>query len=511
MSVSTPTRSRQTSPGRHQVIDLTRDSSDSIHRIMTPLRQRPVPQSHSTTSSTSTNDSSTEIVFDEDVQHTPMTPGTPVEDLGLSRDPFTEATSSIFLARPFRSPSRGITPTKKQASSKSTTREAEYRAVRSRQLHSRSVSSTTKLSQSKSIIDDSNQSSPCPSATSARRRASLGTTTPVNNRTSCERRRAPDSNVSYPAIPGHSESTSGHLELQNVVRATKASPTTKHLTEPHHISDQPCSQQGDPDDGFQQPKFDKYKLKNEKHPLSDRVINGKIYEYLKGKQKPKPKDGNNDKACKTRPSYGERPKPGWVYIIESDEHAPCHVKIGITTREPDWRRRQWEECNMSLELVTDIDRNAFDHHAIVESLIKYELHRCRRTFKCAACRKVHEEWYETNRTKAMEHIGKWRDWIKSKQPFDRTGILTPYWGWKVRRLPKILDDVDWDVWRNPSWLDYWAYQQESFGNNYYFFLRDHLSRKDLTFCMVGAFILLLLNMRLGKLAVVWGILGLVAL
>jgi hypothetical protein len=218
----------------------------------------------------------------------------------------------------------------------------------------------------------------------------------------------------------------------------------------------------------------------------------------------------NDKTSRPSLPGDEILELGWVYVNES-VHAPSHVKIGKTREEPSLRQKQLEECKMTLLEVTDTERNAFHHYGIVESLIKYELHRCRRTFKCTVCPKIHNEWYEIERTKAAKHVAKWRDWIKLKQPFDSSGFLTPYWAWRVRRLPMILDNVDWHAWTNPGPLDYWMYQQESSGNKSYLFLKDHLSRKDLRFCVVGIFILLLLDIWCGRMAVILGTLGLIAL
>jgi hypothetical protein len=514
--MSTSPRGRQT-PSQRQVIDLTRDSPEPNGTVLTPQRKRPIPQSHS---STSTNGSSTPSLFDEEVQDTPMTPGTPVEDLELSRDPFIETPNSTSLPPPLRRPSREITPTKKRASTKNTTRETGSQVARSRRQHTRSVSSTTIPENLDSIVGDGNYLLPCPPQTPVSRRASSGPTTSSSRRTSHRRGEAPDSGVYYPLIPGQSELANSHIQLQDYAHTTDTTPITTCSIEPgeetgtDYLSDQPSLHLSDPDDGFQRPTFKKYVLEKERVPLSDRAANNKIYDFLEGKLKSKAKskfkDPKYEETGNAPPPKHKTLKPGWVYVHES-VHAPSHVKIGKTKNEPSKRQKQLEKCKMTLLEVEDMERNAFDYYGVVESLIKYELHRCRKEFKCIVCGSVHDEWFEIEKTKAVDHIAKWREWIRVQQPFDVTGVLTPYWRWKVAGLLRTLNDVQWDVWRNPDQHDYWIYLQETYGNKYYFFLKDHLFRKDLRFCIVGMFILLLLDIWCGRLAVIWGVLGLIAL
>jgi hypothetical protein len=224
------------------------------------------------------------------------------------------------------------------------------------------------------------------------------------------------------------------------------------------------------------------------------AINGKIHSCLKKKRNRK-----------------EDKNTGWVYIFESFDHAPGHVKIGITNDEPGKRQERLEKCRIPLVEVEDSDRDAFDYHWLVESLLWAELHNCRKKFTCNVCSKNHQEWYEIDTETALKHVAKWRNWIKAKEPFDKQGNFTSYWQWRFDQLQKTLDDVKWEGWTNPSQSDYWKYQRKTFGNKCLPLLLDHLSRKYDRFLVTGVIILLVLYIRFGAFGVMWGAIGLIAL
>lgn len=212
-----------------------------------------------------------------------------------------------------------------------------------------------------------------------------------------------------------------------------------------------------------------------------------------------------------------KPKPGWIYVFESPENAPGYVKIGKTDREPQERKGEWEKCGITLVEVEDINRNAFDHYSIVESLIKVELHNKRRKYTCdrphhgANGPVEHEEWYEIDKKTALNSIRRWRHWIKTEEPFNENGLLTPYWYWRAQKLPKFINDADWDRWTQPSPLDYVDFQFEQFGLGYYAQIKAHLGRKDFHFCLTGGMMMFILYTQFGMAGAVWGLLALLIL
>jgi hypothetical protein len=89
--------------------------------------------------------------------------------------------------------------------------------------------------------------------------------------------------------------------------------------------------------------------------------------------------------------------------------------------------------------------------------------------------------------------------------------LTPYWHWRVRKLPRFIDDVNWDSWTQPSSLDYIDYQLEEFGKGYYAHIKAHLCRKDFRFCLTGGMMMSILHTQFGMVGAIWGLLALLIL
>ena len=208
----------------------------------------------------------------------------------------------------------------------------------------------------------------------------------------------------------------------------------------------------------------------------------------------------------------KRPPPGWIYVFESPEKAPAKVKIGKTKKDPQKRKVEWELCGLPLMEVGDSYKNAFDHYSVVESLIKAELHNERRKHTCPhhASKKwvEHEEWYEIDKQTALKSVHRWRHWIIQQAPFDENGHLTPYWHWRVEKLPRFINDVDWDTWTQPKALDYLVFQFEQFGQGKYTQFKAHLSRKDFRFCLTGGMMVFVLYTQFGIVGLCWGILAL---
>ena len=241
--------------------------------------------------------------------------------------------------------------------------------------------------------------------------------------------------------------------------------------------------------------------KTKKNP---RQINNSIHECIRKRIRPTKEP--------VEPSANKR-ETGYIYVFESPRNAPGHVKIGKCKGEPQKRREKWEECGITLIEAEDSDRNAFEHFSIVESLIKAELHNKRRTYECKHHNKPvkHEEWYEIDKKTALDSVSRWRQWLKYKTPFDKGGFLTPYWHWRVQKLPKSIDNVDWDRWTRPSSWDYLDFQFEQFGDGHYAQIKAHLCRKDLQFCLTGGMMVFISYTQFGLAGALWGLLALLVL
>jgi hypothetical protein len=241
-----------------------------------------------------------------------------------------------------------------------------------------------------------------------------------------------------------------------------------------------------------------------KRGKNPRQVNSSIHECIKKRMRPTKE--------LVKPSV-HKPELGWIYVFESPKCAPGHVKIGKTKGEPQERMAKWEMCGITLIELEDSDRNAFEHYSIVESLIKAELHNKRRTYQCERHHKPvnHEEWYEIEKQIALHSVSRWRQWLKYERPLDNRGLLTPYWHWRVQKLPKCIDDVDWDSWTRPSLWDYLDFQFEQFGHGYYAQIKAHLCRKDLQFCLTGSMMAFILYTQFGLAGALWGLLALLIL
>ncbi|KAL2075633.1 hypothetical protein VTL71DRAFT_576 [Oculimacula yallundae] len=100
---------------------------------------------------------------------------------------------------------------------------------------------------------------------------------------------------------------------------------------------------------------------------------------------------------------------GCIYVFESPEHAPFHLKVGKSSRDPMKRKSEWESsCGITLVEVEDTDRNFFEYYDIVESLLQTELQNFRRMYKCTACNRQHGEWFQADKRVVLEVINRWR-------------------------------------------------------------------------------------------------------
>jgi len=200
-------------------------------------------------------------------------------------------------------------------------------------------------------------------------------------------------------------------------------------------------------------------------------------------------------------------------MLESPESAPGHIKIGKTWRKPSRRRREWRRCNMPLVEVKGSYRNAFDHYAIVESLVMAELHHERRKFRCAVCGMSHDEWYEVEKELAVHVVNRWRIWLMMQKPYNAQFQLTTYWRWRVEKLPKELNDVQWDEWTQPALADYLLFKYGDFCDRIMPSIRAHFTtgRKASWFWSLGIIAVLLSFIKFGWMGALWVTLGLLIL
>ncbi|KAH7342769.1 hypothetical protein BKA65DRAFT_297237 [Rhexocercosporidium sp. MPI-PUGE-AT-0058] len=237
------------------------------------------------------------------------------------------------------------------------------------------------------------------------------------------------------------------------------------------------------------PVFQPFKSKGIAKPPKDRrSINFEILHCLKTASKKKNKSTPNAKL-------------GSIYVFESPEHAPHHLKVGKSNRDPMKRKGEWEKCGVSLVEVEDTDRNCFDHYDIVESLLQTELQNLRRMYKCGVCGKKHNEWFEADKWTVLEVIDRWRTWIKEEQPFDEAWNLTAYWQWRVDRAKASVSILRWDEWTRSS-------RGDRFHHDY---LKPYRERKDARFRVVGMLLVAFLLMNYGRYCAVLTSIGLLLL
>lgn len=190
------------------------------------------------------------------------------------------------------------------------------------------------------------------------------------------------------------------------------------------------------------------------------------------------------KNAKTRAG----PKVGSVYVFESLDFAPRHVKIGKTVEDPPDRQHKLSKCCVPVTLAEIAQRNRFDHHSIVETIVKTELYHVRKTFKGEGCNINHTEWFEMDMSTALQIVDRWRTWVQSERPFNDKWELTPYWQWKVAKADLHLADIKWDEWVRSNVLD-------RFYHDRLLPVKARFRRKDVQFwaigltCAIGQFLL----------------------
>ncbi|PQE23713.1 hypothetical protein CJF32_00009153 [Rutstroemia sp. NJR-2017a WRK4] len=190
------------------------------------------------------------------------------------------------------------------------------------------------------------------------------------------------------------------------------------------------------------------------------------------------------------------PKGGFVYAIHCPHDPSSYLKIGKTHKVPETRLKEWsKDCCIHLVPVPDpspassspCGKDAFLSYGLVESIIQQEFHNQRKRHVCKRHKHKHNEWFDISSETAYHSINRWRTWLVVEQPFEKsTGKLKPYWQWKVDNLNKNYSTLDWDVWTQPSYWDWWEYKCDDYPR--LVLLLNHMRRKDLHFCVMGCFV-----------------------
>lgn len=178
---------------------------------------------------------------------------------------------------------------------------------------------------------------------------------------------------------------------------------------------------------------------------------------------------------------------GRIYTLCMPDH-PGYIKIGRTTQTIMKRRDQIQRCiEFKLISANDDDHCPIPNHGRVENLIHAELRNYRRCFPCAVCKqkskleelkgeksknkrhdcdglKMHGEWFKIDQAKALQVVGRWREWI-STGPY-RDGALRPreqlrinYYANNTHRMGRMEtvtgEDWRWDEFMAFPELRYW--------------------------------------------------------
>lgn len=210
---------------------------------------------------------------------------------------------------------------------------------------------------------------------------------------------------------------------------------------------------------------------------------------------------------KRKKSPDFRYEDGYVYIFESPDNAPNHVKIGYSKYNPEERKNKIQrDCKITLGIVKQEKTGALPHYRYLEKILHKALHPYRKQYKCNNCNKgkacTHEEYFEIPHEKALEQVKLWTDWFRKQKPFQDDGTLTDYWYWRTKKLKASLDldIVRWEDWTQPvglKRLSYVDFKIEMWQKDHWIYLKKHMGRKDIWFWQMGTIFSLLLCMRSG--------------
>ncbi|KAH9216917.1 hypothetical protein DL95DRAFT_112136 [Leptodontidium sp. 2 PMI_412] len=290
-------------------------------------------------------------------------------------------------------------------------------------------------------------------------------------------------------LSGSSSESTNDTDVIKMALPPRKPPSRRKKSEPRVETEDDAEERPSRSQKQLRPDFEPFRSKGGARPPKDRrSINFEILNCIKTASKKKNKSAPNANL-------------GSIYVFESPEHAPDHLKVGKSNRDPMKRKGEWEKCGVTLIEVEDTDRNCFDHYDIVELLLQTELQNLRRMYKCSVCGRKHNEWFEADKWTVLEVIDRWRTWIKEEQPFDEDWNLTAYWQWRVERAKVSVTDVRWDDWTHSSIGDRFHHD----------FLKPYRERKDDRFQVVGTLLVFLMWINYGGNCAVLTFVGLLLL
>lgn len=128
-------------------------------------------------------------------------------------------------------------------------------------------------------------------------------------------------------------------------------------------------------------------------------------------------------------------KSGQLYIYNFPGNFG-HVKIGITSRTPEERMKEWEKkCGHKPDLIYPLssdDRRQVAHIYRLEALVHAELREYRRIeIRCGRCKKSHIEWFERPASHVMAVAKKWTAWL-SLAPYEKINVEGSF-VWKLSK------------------------------------------------------------------------------
>ncbi len=125
------------------------------------------------------------------------------------------------------------------------------------------------------------------------------------------------------------------------------------------------------------------------------------------------------------PLRGRDYKTGMLYIFFRDLSLG-HVKIGWSAESVQNRLNYYSRCGYEPRLLFEVA--SVPHAQRVELLTHYELVKeWRSEAYCEVHDSRHCEWFETSKTRAVQILGSWADFMKRAKPYDTKGLLKTGW------------------------------------------------------------------------------------
>lgn len=123
--------------------------------------------------------------------------------------------------------------------------------------------------------------------------------------------------------------------------------------------------------------------------------------------------------------------PGCVYIFRRND-APGLVKIGYTTELVAKRLRDWDRCGEESIFVHSTDY--MEHYHRAEALVHQELAEKRRIESCPRCGKMHKEWFQISKNRAIRMVDSWAEIVDKHKLYGVNGRISTTWNKVISEL-----------------------------------------------------------------------------